>query len=79
MTYATVMDNAQAIIAVNEANRRGLEAGRRESDREREVLRDNLRLACNLLSKAIQMAEGGEFTEQDMTALKLGLEVLNGR
>lgn len=79
MSYAEIMDKATSLIAVNEANRRGLEAGRREADREREVLRDNLRLACNLLSKAIDMAEGGEFTEQDMTALKLGLEVLNGR
>lgn len=79
MSYAEIMDKATSLIAVNEANRRGLEYGRRESDRELEALRDNLRLACNLLSKAIRMAEGAEFTEQDMTALKMGLEVINGR
>ena len=76
--YRRVSDRADIACEISQRERIARNAGRRESDREIEALRDKLRLAANLLSEAIGYAQGKPFTAQQMTALEIGLEVIRG-
>lgn len=77
--FCRVTDKAEMVCEIAQRERIARNAGRRESDREIETLRDNLRLAHSLLSKAISVIDGGKITVQEMTALRMGLEIINGR
>lgn len=77
-TFRTTVERAESIANQAATERRWREAGRRESDRELQALRDRLRLAVNLLAEAIGYVQGKEFSEQQLTALEIGLEVVRG-
>lgn len=72
------LERAESLANQAATERRWREAGRRESDRELQALRDRLRLAGNLLAEAIGYAQGKDFSEQQLTALEIGLEVVRG-
>lgn len=72
------LERAEALANQAATERRWREAGRRESDRELQALRDRLRLAGNLLAEAIGYVQGRDFSEQQLTALEIGLEVVRG-
>lgn len=72
------LERAEALANQAATERRWREAGRRESDRELQALRDRLRLAGNLLAEAIGYVQGKDFSEQQLTALEIGLEVVRG-
>lgn len=72
------LERAESLANQAATERRWREAGRRESDRELQALRDRLRLAGNLLAEAIGYVQGKDFSEQQLTALEIGLEVVRG-
>ena len=74
--YMSTLDRAEIRTEMASRERRALEVGRRQSDREIETLQSRLRLARNLLSQAINHIESGMHTEQELTALTMGLEVI---
>lgn len=59
--------------------RRHYKVGRRESDREVALLREQLSLAASLLGSAVHMVERNNATKQELTALKMGVEMLQGQ
>ena len=77
-TFRTTVERAESLANQAATERRWREAGRRESDRELQALRDRLRLAGNLLAEAIGYVQGKDFSEQQLTALEIGLDVVRG-
>lgn len=60
-------------------DRRCYSTGRRESDREVALLREQLALAASLLGSAVHMVERNNATQQELNALKMGIEMLQGQ
>lgn len=77
-TFSATVERAESLANQAATERRWREAGRRESDRELQAMRDRLRLAGNLLAEAIGYVQGKDFSEQQLTALEIGLDVVRG-
>jgi hypothetical protein len=76
--FRDTLDKAEKICERSQIERRARDQGRRESDLEIQALRENLRLAGNLLNRAIDHMESGMHTEMELNTLRLGLEVIRG-
>lgn len=74
--YRSTLEKAEAATDIAMRERRALHRGRRESDMEIAILNTRLNLAGDLLRDAIKMIESGMHTEQELTALKMGVEVI---
>ena len=72
------LNKAEELLLRVEHDRRLIEAGRRESDRELQHMAGYLDLAMTLLRESIQMNERGTFEASEMNSLKMGLELLEG-
>lgn len=75
-TQQDTINHATQLADQADRERRHYAAGRREADREVEVLREQLALAASLLGSALHMVERSHFTEQELNALKMGVEML---
>jgi hypothetical protein len=78
-TAQDTINRAQQLADQADRERRWYKAGRRASDREVALLREQLALASSLLGSAVHMVERKHSTEQELNALKMGVEMLQGQ